>query len=155
METAEGIATFFRQHSYVPLGRLLSDQELEHFSRLYDEDHGEHGGTATVDQSNSFSWRAQGIQHRQYEVLVTSPGFDVSPHPPSPLPHHHHPTLLTPHPADPLPGAGAAPENRGGGGGRPRRAGLLRRDLCCPHGQLARAGTHHSRAVSPPWCSFA
>ena len=86
METAEGIAAFFRQHSYVPLGRVLSDEELEHFSRLYDDDHGEHGGTANVDQSNSFSWRAQGIQHRQYEVLVTSPGFDVSPHPPSPLP---------------------------------------------------------------------
>ena len=59
---------FFQQSGYLPLGRILADEELEFYLRLYDRDR---------DEKKGF-WFHYGHHHQtaNYDVLVSTPEFD-------------------------------------------------------------------------------
>ena len=59
---------FFQQSGYLPLGRILTDEELEFYLRLYDRDR---------DEKKGF-WFHYGhhYQTANYDVLVSTPEFD-------------------------------------------------------------------------------
>ena len=101
---------FFQQNSWVPLGKVLSDSELQHFQQLYDDDLPGAGSssyapsragkksTVRPDATHAFSWMAQGIQSRNYEVLVTrfippARAQDAPPPADARAPMHHQVTM--------------------------------------------------------------
>tara|TARA_B100000029_G_scaffold516824_1_gene635332 strand:+ start:48521 stop:49249 length:729 start_codon:yes stop_codon:yes gene_type:complete len=58
---------FFRQNGFVNLGRIFSNEEVDKFCKLFDEDR----------QKYPYFWHPYGHhQHANYDALITSPKFD-------------------------------------------------------------------------------
>ena len=58
---------FFRQNGFINLGKVLSDEEVDHFRDLFDEDR----------RRFPYFWHPYGHhQEANYDALVTTPAFD-------------------------------------------------------------------------------
>ena len=58
---------FFRQNGFINLGKILSDEEVDHFRDLFDEDR----------RRFPYFWHPYGHhQEANYDALVTTPAFD-------------------------------------------------------------------------------
>ena len=68
--------TFFAEHGYLNLGKVLNDEEVAHFLDLFDRDQTE----------KRYCWFQHGNQRINYDALMTTPAFDSAIRHPNILP---------------------------------------------------------------------